>query len=442
MLPDPQDTIVALATAPGPGGRAIVRLSGPAALAVARSVFVTPAAPVRRGVLAGHLQLPDVAAPLPADLYTWPAPHTYTGQELVELHTLSCPPLVDLLVTCLLQAGARAAQPGEFTLRAFLAGKLDLTRAEAVLGVIEAGNRDQLRQALAQLAGGVTRPLEGLRDDLLNLLADVEASLDFAEEDIQFVGREETLHRLAKALAQVLAVGKQLRQRSVGTRPIRVVLTGVPNAGKSSLFNALVGLPSALTSPEPGTTRDYLVHRLLVDEVPIELVDTPGWQEVEDLIDAQAQRLAREQVLQADLLVLCLEAGAAPTEREQRLRERAGCPIVAVATKCDLRTAPAGLLPTSATTGQGLAALEARLAAEARRLTRPALAPSLSRCAHHVESALAHLQRAHRVVLFEDPAEILALELRGALDQLGELVGAVYTDDLLDRVFSRFCIGK
>src|SRR5262249_37178515 len=146
----------------------------------------------------GHLRLAGVAAPLPAELYAWPAPRTYTSQELVELHTLSCPPLVEILIAQLLETGARAAQPGEFTLRGFLAGKLDLTQAEAVLGIIEASDRAELKQALAQLAGGVARPLQGLREDLLNLLADVEAGLDFTEEDLQFVDKPEVLQRLAR----------------------------------------------------------------------------------------------------------------------------------------------------------------------------------------------------------------------------------------------------
>src|SRR5262249_29999592 len=161
MTPDPQDTIVALSTAPGPGARAIVRLTGPDAVTVAAAVFTTPrpVQPAVRRSYEGAVRLPGVEAPLPADLYVWPAPRTYTGQHVAGRPRVSRPPLVDLLVAGCLAAGARAAQPGEFTLRAFLAGKLDLTRAEAVLGVIEAGSRDELNQALAQLAGGVARPL-------------------------------------------------------------------------------------------------------------------------------------------------------------------------------------------------------------------------------------------------------------------------------------------
>jgi tRNA modification GTPase len=444
MLADPQDTIVALSSAPGPGARAIVRLSGPAALTLGTTVFAADEAvlPARRRFYEGRLHLLDMSAPLPADLYHWPAPRTYTGQDMVELHTLSCPPLIDLLIAQLMRAGARAAQPGEFTLRAFLAGKLDLARAEAVLGIIEAGDREELKQALAQLAGGLTRPLHGLREDLLDLLAEVEAGLDFAEEDLRFVGQRELLGRIAKGMALVTLVEKQLRQRTVSDRPFRAVLAGRPNVGKSSLFNSLAGA-AALVSPQPGTTRDYLVRRLELDGVAVELVDTAGWQEAPGTIEEQAQSLGREQATQADLLLLCLEAGQPMAEDERLLLTRAGRPaVIGVATKCDLATAPGQLVATSAVTGSGLDAVRALLAARARGHARPAQAPSWSRCRHHVEACLGHLRQAHAIVLYEEPPELLAVELRGALDQLGEMVGAVYTDDLLDRIFSRFCIGK
>jgi tRNA modification GTPase len=445
MLPDLQDTIVALSSAPGPGGRAIVRISGPAAWQVAETVFSSDqhGEPAQRRLYAGRLRLPGLTETLPADLYYWPAPHTYTGQDLVEIHTWSCPPLIDLLIGQLLSGGARAAQAGEFTLRAFLAGKLDLTRAEAVLGVIEAGSRDALQHALAQLAGGLARPLQVLRDDLLDLLAEIEAGLDFAEEDIQFVNQEELLKRLARGIAQVTLVQKQLVQRAVSGRPFRVVLAGRPNAGKSSLFNALAGADAALVSPEPGTTRDYLVCILKVDGVPIELVDTAGWREAAGSVEAQAQNLGRDQADQADLLLACLEAGQPVSDTDRALLARTAPPaVVGIATKCDLAAAPPELLPTSAVTGVGLERLRALLGERARAHARPGLAPSVSRCRHHVEAILGHLRQAHAAVLFEDPGEILALELRGALDDLGEMVGAVYSEDLLDRIFSRFCIGK
>jgi tRNA modification GTPase len=444
MVGDLQQTIVALSSAAGPGGRAIVRLSGSEALPVVQTLFAPdePIPPGPRRFHPGQLRLRDVAAPLPADLYLWPGPRSYTGQDVVELHTLSCPPLVEVLISQLLDAGARAARPGEFTLRAFLAGKLDLTRAEAVLAVIEAGNRDELRQALAQLAGGVSRPLQDLRDDLLNLLADVEAGLDFADEDIQFVARDQLLHRLARGLAQFTLLQKQLDQRALSDRPFRVVLVGRPNAGKSSLFNALTGA-AALVSPEPGTTRDYLVGRVTWDGTRIDLIDTAGWKPTNGSIEEQAQLLSHDQADQADLLLLCIEADRGPNPKEMEVLAQPGPPrVLALATKADLVATPPDRVPVSALSGAGLADLKHQLADAARGHGRPALAPSLSRCRHHVEACLAHLRQAHAVVLYEEPPELLALELHGALDQLGEMVGAIYTEDLLDRIFSRFCIGK
>jgi tRNA modification GTPase len=447
----PQDTIVALATAAGPGARAIVRLSGPGSAAAVRAVF-SPAEqvpPPRNRFVSGQVSLPGVSSHLPADLYFWHAPNSYTGQDMAELHTLSCMPLVELLVSALLAAGCRAAQPGEFTMRAFLSGKLDLTRAEAVHAIIEASSRAELQGALAQLAGGMARPLGELRDDLLNLLADVEAGLDFADEDIHFVDQQELLTRLSKALAQVTLVSKQLDSRAVAGAAFSVVLAGRPNAGKSSLFNALAG-GSALVSDIPGTTRDYLVSSLSIGGTTAEIVDTPGWQATLDLIGGQAQSLSREQQRLADLVILCVESGereaSAPgeeyTTEEKALLSQSSPPVLRVATKCDLHSAAVGWLPTSALTGAGLAALRRELEQRARARQQPALAPSISRCKHHVAACLEHLRRAHATVLYEDPPEILALELRETLEQLGEMVGAVYTEDLLDRIFSRFCIGK
>jgi tRNA modification GTPase len=440
MLPDHHDTIVALSSAPGPGARAIVRLSGARALAIAASAFTSAdrIEPGRRRRYAGQLSLPEVTAPLPAEMYVWPPPRTYTGQELIELHTISTAPLVGALIAQCLAAGARAALPGEFTVRGFLAGKLDLTRAEAVLGVIEAGSAAELKQALVQLAGGVTRPLQELREDLLNLLADVEAGLDFADEDIHFVGTDQLLLRLGKGLALVTLLGKQLRQRSAGERPFRAVLAGPPNVGKSSLFNALAEA-AALVSPEAGTTRDYLVKRVEIDGVVLELVDTAGWQGTEDTLEQQAQMLSREQQERADLVLLCVEAWERLLVSQDRL---AACSTLVVGTKCDVAAGISERLATSAVTGAGLAKLRSLLAERARAHQRPALAPSLSRCQHHVDACLSHLRRAHALVLDEALPELLALELRSTLDELGAMVGAVYTDDLLDRIFSRFCIGK
>lgn len=432
------DTIVALATSPGPGLRAIVRLSGPKSLAITETLFVSDSPMVRERIhLPGSIRLPEVHSPLPADLLIFPAPNSYTGQDVVEIHTISSPPLVDRLIESLLNAGGRAARPGEFTQRAFLAGKLDLPKAEAVFGVIEATDQDQLRVALAQLAGNVTRPLDGLREELLNLLADIEAGLDFSDEDITFVGREDLLIRLSKGMAQVTLVRRQLDSRERSDAPFRAALVGRPNAGKSRLFNVLTG-GKAIVSETPGTTRDYLLGRIELDGLVVELIDTAGRQSPRDAIDAEAQSLGRQQSESADLLLVCVPAGAELSAEDRNLLSRG----IGIATMCDRAPAPRDWLGTSALTHFGLDDLRQKLAEHAKSRRKPPLAPSLSRCRHHVEKCLTHLRNSHNAVLFDDPAEILALELRAGLDELGSLVGAVYTDDLLDRIFSRFCIGK
>ncbi len=383
----------------------------------------------------GSLQLPAFPAPIPADIYSFVAPRTYTGQDVIEIHTISCPPILDVLIAQCLDAGARAAQPGEFTMRAFLAGKLDLTRAEAVLGVIEATDRNELKHALAQLAGGLANPLRELRDDLLNLLADVEAGLDFAEEDIHFISTEVLLKRIAKGLAYLTLMRKQIEQRSLGQRPCRVVLAGKPNAGKSSLFNALVGNAAALVSAEPGTTRDYLEKTINLEGMAVCLIDTAGEGASQDAIDASAQQLGTQQSGQADIVLWC-RACDDPLDAEPPPN------ALGIAMKADRAEAPSGWLATSASTGAGIDELRRELARRFRAMGHAALAPSLSRCRHHVDTCLEFLRRAHSLVLHEQMPELLALELRLTLDELGAMVGAVFTDDLLDRIFSRFCIGK
>ncbi len=457
MIPHPEDTIVALASSPGPGSRAIVRVGGPNALAIVEPRFTPSVDRSLNGsprlVTPGQLQLSGVHAPLPVTAYYFRAPRSYTGQDLVELHTISSPPLVERLIADLLAAGTRAAQPGEFTLRAFLRGKKDLTRAEAVLAVIHAGSDDELTKALAQLSGGLARPMDELRDDLLSLLADVEAGLDFVDEDIEFVGKSEQLARIAVGLAKLTNLQRQLDARTVSGRAVRVALVGAPNAGKSSLFNALAGCDTpAIVSPAAGTTRDYLVKRIDLDSVPVELVDTAGWQDARNSIERQAQDLGREESRRADLVLWCVPANEAIPEGPEPI---AGETIL-VRTKADLSSPPLwgkvmvgvgnprelSSISASVVSPDGFQHLQTVLTERIKSLTRSPLAPSQSRCRYHVDAALDSLRRAHEHVREDDPQELLALELRKALDQIGEMVGAVYTNDLLDRIFSRFCIGK
>ncbi len=442
MTPHPDDTIVALSTAPGPGVRAIVRVSGPRAAEVVNSVIsrepTASVLAVGSRLTPCSLTLSGVHSPLPADLYFFRGPNTYTGQDLAEIHTVSSPPLVERLIADLLAAGARSAQPGEFTLRAFLAGKKDLPQAEAVLAVIESDTEADLQGSLKQLAGGVTQPLAALRSDLLNLLADIEAALDFVDEDIEFVSKRDTLLRLTAALAHLTNLNRQLEGRTVSGRTLRIALVGEPNAGKSSLFNALTRNAKALVSDVPGTTRDYLIARLDLNGVPAELIDTAGWQAATDTIEGQAQQLGREQSDRSDVVLWCVPVNAEPGRPPSE-------DAVLVRTKADLlqgsREVGRSCL-VSVVSGHGVVQLRQLLAEKAATFARSPLAPSQARCRAHVASAMTHLRNAHRHTVADDPPELLALALRAALDQIGEMAGAVYTNDLLDRIFSRFCIGK
>ncbi|MCS7045884.1 MAG: tRNA modification GTPase [Gemmataceae bacterium] len=435
-VPAINDTIVALASPLGPGARAIVRLSGPSAMVILTELFGDPTiVSSPRRWIHGSIVLPGMAAPLPAEALVWPGPRSYTGQPVVELQTLSSPPLLQLLLGRCQVAGARPALPGEFTLRAFLAGKLDLTKVEAILAVVEADSRPSLKEALTQLAGGLSLPLQQLRDDLLNLLADCEAGLDFADEDIQFISETELLRRITKALAQITLIQKQLDERALGRRPFRVVLAGPPNAGKSCLFNALVGEQRALVSPAPGTTRDWIEAVVDCEGLAVQLVDTAGQGRAIDVVDRRAQELAVEQMTGADLVLWCIAPDAAA---EPPMHTK----LVRVQTKSDLSGAPGHGLRVSAHSGAGLDELRREVARQARHGSEATLGASLGRCRGHVDACLKHLRAAHRLVLEELPAELLAMELRLAIEELGAMVGAVYTDDLLDRIFSRFCIGK
>ncbi len=442
------DTIAAIASAPGGAARGIVRLSGGCVVEVVGRVF---AAALGDGWTQGRQAcvIPGVVlGRIPCDLFLWPTEHSYTRQPTAELHTLGSPPLLEMLLGEVCAAGARLAQPGEFTLRAFLAGRIDLTQAEAVLGVIDANDQRQLDVALAQLAGGLSRPLATLRDSLLDLLADLEAGLDFVEEDIRFVGGLELQNRLAAAADEVAALQSRLDSRGRADNEPRVVLIGWPNVGKSSLFNALVGRPDALVSAAPGTTRDYLSAPLELGEIRCRLIDTAGREPTAaDAISLAAGELREQQARQARLRLLCLDSTRGLNDWEFEQISLADSQLV-VFTKCDAGPQVAqrgGGLFTSAASGAGLDALKAAICAELTACEphlEVAVAATAARCRESMRLAAEGLRRAHDLAAGGGGDELIAVELRAALDELGKVVGAIYTEDLLDRVFSRFCIGK
>lgn len=451
------DTIAAIASPPGGAARGILRLSGPDVVGCVSQVF-QPDGPcnfstIRRATaIPGSLRLDAPIAALPGDVYLWPNRRSYTGQPMAEIHTIGSPPLLEAALRALCRSGGRLAQPGEFTLRSFLAGRLDLTQAEAVLGAIDAADADRFDVALAQLAGGLSRPLTHLRDDLLNLLAHLEAGLDFADEDLPFITQDQLNRQLAAAAEAVAGLAQQMTSRREATDRVRFVLVGWSNTGKSSLFNALAAGPGALVSDHPGTTRDYLTCDLDLDGVRCLLIDTAGMETSAatagvDLRRA-AQTASQRQGRAAHLRLFCLDSSRPLNgwEREQLAADSSG--RLVVLTKADLPRATdfAGpAIATSSLSGEGVDSLRGRLR-EAALTTNASggdvVAGTSVRCSESLRLAAESLHRARRIVRQDTGEELVAAEIRVALEELGRVVGAVYTDDMLDRIFSRFCIGK
>ncbi len=455
---DLDDTIAAIASAPGGALRGIVRISGPEAIVVAGRVFTVGdgndlAALKKATLVSGQLRLPRLLGEVSARAYAWPGRRSYTRQPSVELHTLGSPPLLDAALEAVCAAGARLARPGEFTLRAFLAGRMDLTQAEAVLGVIDARGESELKTALSQLAGGLAGPLAALRSRLLDLLAHLEAGLDFADEEIEFISPQELREQLTSATEEVANITRRMELRGQAGELPRVVLVGEPNAGKSSLFNALVGRSAAIVSPQAGTTRDFVTCPIRLPDSECLLVDTAGMQMETGaaLPETAAQAMAAQQSEQAAVVILCLDASRPLTEWEQvQLQSALTVPRLIVWTKCDLaaRRPLTHLLcesiETSSRTGVGLTELSRAIAfaLDRNRGEGGAVASTAARSRESLELAAASLTRSRELAASRASEELVAAELRIALDALGQVVGAVYTDDVLDRVFSRFCIGK
>ncbi|MCI0360293.1 MAG: tRNA modification GTPase [Planctomycetaceae bacterium] len=446
MSLDLDDTIVAIASAPGGAARGVVRLSGARSAACVARLFEPTHATTAPSVVTGQLTLPRGLGQIPARLYLWPGRRSYTRQPAAELHTLGSPPILEAVVESLCTAGARLARPGEFTLRAFLAGRLDLTQAEAVLGVIDARGQAQLDTALAQLAGGLAGPLAALRSRLLDLLAHLEAGLDFADEDIEFITPDALAAQLSAAAGEVTRLAERMRSRRDTSELPRVVLVGPPNAGKSSLLNALAGRNAAIVSEIAGTTRDYVTCQLVAEEQEFLLVDTAGQIDVhgESPLEGLALATTARQRREADVTVFCCEAGAfrfthAPYD------DCGSNSAIQVWTKCDVRQPPpdAPGIRTSSRTGAGLGELTRAIAARLHERTADAVvASTAARCGESLELAGVALARARDLVARRGGEELVAAEVRTALDGLGQVAGAVYTDDVLDRVFGKFCIGK
>lgn len=469
------DTICAIATPFGEGGIGIIRISGENAIEIASGVIRLTSGQSLSDVSSHILCHADIVGSLPdnplrpgtaftsideALVVVMRAPRSYTAEDVVEVHCHGGPFILQYLCEALVAKGVRLAQPGEFTKRAFLNGKLDLTQAEAVLDTIRAKTAASLRLAQEQLRGSLSKEVDRIRQRLIHLLAHVEAAIDFTEEGITFIQEQELLHGVESTIKELSCLTASYQEGRVLREGIAVAIVGRPNVGKSSLLNALLRTDRAIVTPFPGTTRDVLEETLNIRGVPVRLLDTAGIRETMDLVEQEGVRRSRAAIEQADLLLVLLDGSVLLTPEDRILvspdRDKK---VVLVINKTDL---PRELSPghlqdleqavsadatvwISARTGAGLDDLRDTI----RNLVlRPEFEPGetavVTALRHRtgLTKAIEALHRSVESISGRLSSEFVALDLRGALDALGEITGATTTDDILDHVFSQFCIGK
>ena len=448
------DTIVAISTPPGLGGLGVIRLSGPDATRIAAALLNLVEPLTARHATFGHVHDPASGRRLDQVIATWfAAPHSYTGEDVIELSGHGSPMLLATIVRAAVAHGARPAEPGEFTLRAYLNGRLDLPQAEAVADLVEAVTPLQARAAMDQLEGTLTAAISRIDASLFDLSARLEASLDFPDEGFHFITREDAAREIAEirdALAALIVDGRAGRVIREGRT---VVITGRPNAGKSSLFNALAGAPRAIVTEIPGTTRDLLTERVDVNGLALTIVDTAGLREARDEIEAEGVRRARN-AQQIAALSLVIADGSEPLQDEDRaLIESVATRALVVQTKSDLPlrwsidelgTRHEKAASVSAMTGQGLGELREKIAASLLDRDMFREPPAITNIRHVTlaEDALAAVERALHALVTGATEELILVDLARAREYLEQITGRRAPDDLLLHIFTRFCIGK
>jgi tRNA modification GTPase len=448
------DTIVAAATPPGIGALAVVRLSGPGSIALAEAVFRgrTPVseAPART-LLHGEVIGADGEGIDEVLLASFRAPHSFTGEDSVEISCHGGPYLVRRILARIVEAGARLAEPGEFTRRAFRNGRLDLAQAEAVADLVRARTEAAARSALAQLRGALSARTRAARETLLDLLANVEADLDFAsEEDVPRYDAREAARLVASAAEELEKLAGEGENGRLLREGVRTVIVGRPNSGKSTLFNALLGEERAIVSDEPGTTRDFLEGEADIGGLLFRLEDTAGVREGAEGVEGEGIRRSWKRQEEADLLLVTIDGSEPLTDEDRRiLQATAGKKRIVVLTKGDLggahRLPPAeadGAVSVSAMTGEGIDRLRERMRRETAERAEGAGGDAVATSVRQIEAlkeAAAAARRASGVV---ETAELFADDLRAAIGHLGAITGEGAADEVLDRIFARFCIGK
>ena len=455
------DTVVAIATAPGRGGIGVVRISGPRAREIAypmlrlkhdlepgRAVFGELIEPVPIDANTGNRK-PEAGSPTRIDevvVTYFAGPRSYTTDDIIEIAAHGSPVVLRHIVELCVEAGARLAEPGEFTMRAFLNGRIDLTQAEAVRDLIDSQTLYQAKIAAQQLEGALSRRLQPVKQKLIELIAVLEAGIDFAEDDVSVLPDATILERIAAVLEPLQQLAASFAYGKIVHQGLTLAIVGRPNVGKSSLFNRLVERERAIVTATPGTTRDLVSETVALGGIPIQLVDTAGIRQALDEAESIGIRKSMEALADADLVLVVLDASR-PDEDTELLRHAEGRPAIVVGNKCDLGIAVRypPLLYASALTGEGITELRAEILRHIGGETgAQAETGFLTNVRHQslVQESIAALNAASIAVDAEVPHEMLLLDLYSALQPLDAITGATTTDDILNLIFSKFCIGK
>ena len=436
------DTIAAVATPPGQGGVGIVRISGPLALQIGEAIVGEPLPP--RHAL--HAQFSHEGELLDdgVGLY-FAAPNSYTGEDSVELQGHGGPVVMQMLLNAVLAAGARLARPGEFSERAFLNGQIDLAQAEAVADLIASASTQAARGAVRSLSGEFSNHINQLDAEVLKLRVSVEAAIDFPDEEVEFLAEGRVGEQVEALIGAVQALTQRGRQGALLTQGVSIAIIGAPNAGKSSLLNRLSGEEAAIVTDIPGTTRDLLKVDLVLDGLPIRLVDTAGLRDTADPVEVEGVRRARQAAETADLILEVCDLAVAQVKTEASSPER----TLRVENKIDLVDVPPGLVgdPPSAArvsclTGAGIDALKSAIKHRVGFIGESSTFSARQRHIEALNAALSALENAAERLESNAAAEIIAEELRLAHLALGEITGETTPDDLLGSIFATFCIGK
>lgn len=450
-----QDTIAAQATAPGRGGVGIIRVSGPEAATIAKGLLGCLPAP-RYAHYGPFLEAEGEQLDQGIALF-FKGPHSFTGEDVLELHGHGGPVVLDLLLQRVHKLGARLARPGEFSERAFLNDKLDLAQAEAIADLIDSASQEAARCAVRSLQGAFSKRINTLVESLIQLRIYVEAAIDFPEEEIDFLADGKVLADLEQIIANVQAVQQQARQGSLMREGMRVVIAGRPNAGKSSLLNALAGRETAIVTDIAGTTRDVLREHIHIDGMPLHIIDTAGLRDAPDEVERIGIQRAWQEIDQADRVLLMVDSTRTHAEDPQQIwpafveRLKDTGKITVIRNKADLSGEairvdtrhPYPVIHLSAKTDQGIDLLREHLK-HCMGYQRSTEGGFLARRRHldALERAEQLLHTGHAQLQLHGAGELLAEDLRLAQQALGEITGQFSNDDLLGRIFSSFCIGK